>query len=346
MKHYITESERYQIEVLLKEKYTVRQIAEVLGHKYHTLYKEIKKGIVKQLDTELREHYVYKADYAQSVYDSNVSNRGRNLKIGNDHELCTYIEKMIIEKKYSPEALLLHARNKGLKFKTKICFKTIYNYLDMGLFLQASNSDLPYKKVIKSKQVRKPRISMNNIKGESIDKRPEHVNERKEFGHWEMDTVYSARGQGKACLLVLSERMGRNELIIKLKDRTSVSVVRALDGLERRIGSKKFRQTFKTITCDNGVEFSDFKRLERSLKSNKKKTNIYYCHAYCSWERGTNENINRMIRRIYPKGTSFDAVSQKDIDKVQDWINNYPRKLLGGLSSVEFYKNKNIELIA
>lgn len=343
-KHYIRESERYQIEILLKEKYTVRQIAQILDHKYHTVYKEIKRGTVKQLDTHLREYYVYRADYAQTVYDSNVSNRGRNLKIGNDHELAAYIETMIKDKKYSPEALLCHAKNVGLHFKTKVCFKTIYNYLDMGLFLNVENTDLPYKKEKILKKVKRPSVALHNLKGENIEKRPVSVNDRKEFGHWEMDTVYSARGQGKACLLVLSERMTRHELVFKIPDRTSASVVHALDSFERRIGTGKFRKIFNTITCDNGSEFADFKGIERSVR-NGNRTKVYFCHAFSSWERGTNENINRMIRRIYPKGTSFDKITAGDVRKVQNWINGYPRRILGGMSSDEFLKSKGIPKI-
>lgn len=334
---YIKESERYQIEILLKEKYTVKQIANILGHKYHTVYAEIRKGTVKQLDTHLREYYVYRADYAQRVYRENVANRGRNLKIGNDLEFARYIEKMIKVKKYSPKAILFYMRNNDIKFKTQVCFKTIYNYLDSGVFLNADSRNLPYKKDNIFKEKRKPRISMKNLRGTSIENRPIEINSRESFGHWEMDTVYSAKGQGKACLLVLSERKGRGEIILKMNDRTSASVVNALNNLEYKMGKEKFIDTFKSITCDNGVEFSDFLNMEKS-KSGYFRTKIYYCHAYCSWERGTNENINRMIRRIYPKGTSFENVTDNDIKKMQDWINNYPREILGGISSLDYYK--------
>lgn len=334
---YIKESERYQIEILLKEKYTVKQIANILGHKYHTIYAEIRKGTVKQLDTHLREYYVYRADYAQRVYRENVANRGRNLKIGNDLEFSRFIEKMVKEEKYSPEAILYYIRNNGIKFNTHVCFKTIYNYLDSGVFLNADSKNLPYKKDNKFKEKSKPRISIHNVKGTSIEKRSENINLREDFGHWEMDTVYSARGQGKACLLVLSERKGRGEIVIKIKDRTSGSVVSAIDKLERKMGRINFSNTFKSITCDNGVEFSDFEGIEKS-KNGSMRTKVYYCHAYCSWERGTNENINRMIRRIYPKGTNFENVTDDDIKKMQDWINNYPRGILGGISSIDYYK--------
>lgn len=341
MNHYITEKERGQIEILLKEKYTVKRIAQTLGHNYHTIYNEIKRGTVKQLDTFLQEHYVYKSDYAQMVYETNVANRGRNLKIGNDHALAEYIETMLRVRKYSPEALLAHARNEGLHFKTNVCYKTIYNYLDMGLFLNADNGNLPYKKEGTPKEKKKLHVALHSVKGQSIEDRPRYIDERRDFGHWEMDTVYSAKGQGKACLLVLSERMTRKELIFKIPDRTSTSVVHALDAYERKIGHKRFRDTFRTITCDNGSEFSDFKGIQQSVKG-KKRTTLYYCHAYASWERGTNENINRMIRRVYPKGTNFEQVTEKQVQDLQNWINSYPRKIFGGLSTDLYIQSKGL----
>lgn len=336
MNRYITESDRYQIEILLKQKYGISEISGILGIEYHTLWHEIKKGTVMQLDTNLMEHYVYKADYAQMLTEKNMSNRGRNLKIGSDYGLVSYIEDMVKNKKYSPEALLLHADNSGMQFKTRLCFKTIYNYFDMGLFLNASCDDLPQKKKTNRKKQRKPKVALNNRSGRSIDERGKEVIERNMYGHWEMDTVVGGQGKGSSCLLVLSERKAREEIIIKLDNKKTVSVCSALDSLERKLGSRKFREKFKTITCDNGVEFLDSEGIESSCLTKTKRTVLYYCHPYSSWERGTNENINRLIRRFFPKGINFDEVSEKQVRMVEDWINNYPRKILGGISSREY----------
>lgn len=339
MYNYITEAERYQIEILLQQNYSIRRIAECLGHKYHTIRYEVRKGTVRQLDTHLVEHDVYKADYAQMVSEKNMSNRGRNLKIGNDHQLAAYIEDMIGNKKYSPAALLLHAKNEGLHFSTSICKGTIYNYIDMGLFLNISCSDLPYKKTVKEKKPRKSTVSLNNRSGRSIEKRDPDIMQRNTYGHWEMDTVVGGQGKGKSCLLVLSERMTREEIIIKLKDKKAASVVHALNMLERQTGSRLFREKFRTITCDNGVEFLNGEGIEKSRYTKGNRTTLFYCHPYSSWERGTNENINRMIRRFFPKGIDFDTVSKRDVQRVEDWINNYPRKILGGISSNRFREN-------
>lgn len=340
MGNYITERQRYEIELLLKEKYTIPRISDVLGIKYNTLYKEIARGTVEQMDSLLAVHEVYKADYAQMVYEKSTSNRGRNLKIGSDHRLAAYIETMIREKKYSPEALIRQIRNEGLHFDTTLCPKTIYNYLDMGLFLHVDNSDLPYKKPgRKTKKEEKSKVSLNNRKGRSIEERPKNVLDREEYGHWEMDTVVSAQGTGLSCLLVLSERMTREEIIMKIMNKRSCTVVRALNRLEKQYGSKAFREKFRTITCDNGVEFLDAKGIEKSVFTKQKRTTVYYCHPYSSYERGTNENINRMIRRFFPKGTNFDEIKPAQVAAVESWINNYPRGILNGLSSNLFRKH-------
>ena len=108
--------------------------------------------------------------------------------------------------------------------------------------------------------------------------------------------------------------------------------------LERKLG-KRFYDKFKTITFDNGVEFMDYEGMEKSCLRKKKRTSIYYAHPYCSGERGTNENNNRLIRRWIPKGTLIDDISKEFIQKVEDWINNYPRAMFDYKSSNELLLN-------
>ena len=142
-----------------------------------------------------------------------------------------------------------------------------------------------------------------------------------------MDTVIGkAKGQGEV-LLVLTERATRQELILKLKHKTAKEVIAALNRLERRYG-KCFRQLFQTITVDNGAEFMDCAGMEHSCRIKTPRTKIYYCHPYSSWERGSNENANRLIRRFIPKGTAIENYSTEEIQQIEDWINHYPRKIL------------------
>ncbi len=149
-----------------------------------------------------------------------------------------------------------------------------------------------------------------------------------EEGHWEMDCVVGKPGTS-ACLLVLTERVTRQELILKMRNKTQDCVVAVIDRLERRYGTR-FSDVFKTITVDNGGEFLDGERMERSIRSpSRKRTSIYYAHPYCVWERGSNENQNKLIRRFVPKGMDIDTLSHKNIKRIEYWMNHYPRRQFG-----------------
>lgn len=188
----------------------------------------------------------------------------------------------------------------------------------------------------KYKKVKKNKSASRAPAGESIEQRPEEIDEREEFGHWEGDTVYSGKGKRKTtrALLTLTERKTRKEIIIAIPNRKAETVVKALDALERKLGARRFRAIFKSITFDNGTEFAAAEELERSCVNKRlPRTKVYFCHPYSSWERGTNENTNGMIRRRFPKGTNFAAVTNAQIAQAENWINNYPRKILGYKSS-------------
>lgn len=335
-KHYtqFTERERYQLEALLKIKTPIKKIAELLGKHRNTITREIKKGTVEQLNTNLTKRKEYLADRGQEVYRENKSNQGANLKIGNDYKLAEYIENRIINDKYSPNAVLMEIENNpNLHFKTKICKTTLYSYIDKGIFLNLTNKHLPVKKKGK-KQEYKRTVALKNTKGRSIEKRPKEILKRKDLGHWELDTVVGAKGKGKACLLVFTERSTRTELIRKIPDKKASSVCKILDKIEKEMGAKKFRETFKSITMDNGVEFLDHEGIEKScINKITPRTTTYYCHPYSSWERGSNENANKLIRRFIPKGELIENYSDEYISYIEHWVNNYPRKLFSGKSS-------------
>lgn len=340
MGKHITEKERYQIEILLKEGYKPAAIAKTIGKCRRTIYYEIERGKTEQMTTLLEKKTVYLADAAQRVYQEHKKNNGRNLKIGNDHKLVQYIEYWIGEQRYSPYAVLQRIKNEGLKFQASICEKTLYNYIDSGLFLHIGNKDLPAKKE-KKKQTYKRTVSLNNLRGPSIEQRPAEIKDRESYGHWEMDTVVSGQGKSTACLLVFSERQTREEIIFKIPDKKSISVVRKLNQMEREMGCKAFREKFQSITCDNGVEFLDFIGIMRSYKNKKiPRTQVYFCHPYSSWERGTNENINKMIRRWIPKGADISQIPDEKIKYIEQWINEYPRRILDGKNSLKYKKEK------
>ena len=212
---------------------------------------------------------------------------------------------------------------------TPICETTLYNWIYRGdVFLNVTEADLLYK----GNRRNEGRKAGDNhrarsAKGDTIEQRPEEINSRETFGNWEMDSVMGCKGS-KAALVVLTERLTRYPVIIRVPDHTMESVVRALDRMERRMGAK-FREVFHSITVDNGCEFQDCEGMERSKRARKPRTKIFYCHPYSAYERGSNENMNRIIRRFFPKGTNFDNVSAAEVAEVAEWLANYPRRILG-----------------
>ena len=299
----LSDRERYEIEALLQSGLTPIEVSRQIGRDRRTIEREIARGSVLQLDTYLQKHIRYCADAGQRVHDERASNKGRLLKIGHDHKLAEYIEKKVGEEKYSPDAVIGEIRAKGLRFEASICTKTVYNYIDKNVFLNITNKDLPVKRDGKKRKYRRTNtVALNNLKGRSIEERPESIESRQERGHWEMDCVV---GKDAACLLVMTERMSRKELIFKLKAKKQKHVREVIDQLERKHKSG-FYKIFRSITMDNGSEFLDQESLETScLRAGQKRTTCYYAHPYSAYERGSNEVANKLIRRFVPKGTNY-----------------------------------------
>ena len=329
---YITERERYQIEALYRQGIKPKDIALALGRCIATIYNELKRGMTELIDTNLIPYKTYCADVAQRVAEYNATNKGRDLKIGNDYDFAEYVTEKIRDEKYSPYAVLQRIRNEGLVFQTAICKNTLYNYIRMGLFEGLTMDILPCPRKVARKDKIRRSVALNNTVCKSIDDRDKSISCREEYGHWEMDTVVSGRG-GKNVLLVFTERKTRYEEIYKIASKSMQEVCSCLNAIESNLGTDKFREKFKTITCDNGVEFLDCKGIECSIFIDGKRTDLYYCHPYRSGERGSNENANRLIRRWIPKGSDISQYTDEYIRKVQDWLNRYPRKIFAGLSS-------------
>jgi IS30 family transposase len=325
----LNERDRYKIEALHGKGFTPTEISKALHPKRdrRTIEREVSQGMTLQRNSDLTEKMVYLADVGQRKHDEKASNKGRGLKIGHDHKLALHIENKIINEKYSPDAVIGEIKAQGLEFEVTICTKTVYNMIDGGMFLNLTNKDLPVKKDGKKRGYNKVRkVALNNTKGRSIEERPPEVENRDEYGHWEMDCVV---GSGKACLLVMTERMSRQEKIFKMEAKTQQCTVNILNRLEQRLGDK-FNTIFKSITMDNGSEFLNMDELERSFRNpDEKRTVCYYAHPYSAYERGSNENANKLIRRFIPKGSDISAFSEEDIKRIEMWMNNYPRRLLG-----------------
>lgn len=334
---HLDQAERIQIEGLLKAKVSPAEIARVLGRHVRTIEREIKKGMVERLNTDLTTSRVYNADRAQDVHDLNATAKGPDLKLGAHHKAVEFIREQIIDEQCSPD-VVAHRMDEQ-KHGCEVCTSTIYSYIDQGLIEGVSNESLLEKPRRRTRRnnpvVRKPK--KHSARRKSIEKRPEEVENREVFGHWEIDLVVGGKGTSTTALLTLVERKTRKMIIRKVPDRTQDSVLKALASMERSMGAGAFRTIFKTITADNGSEFLDVEAMEKSAFSQKQRTKLFYAHPYASWERGSNENGNRMIRRFIAKGKDIARFSRDRVQEIEEWINRYPRKILDFQTAEERY---------
>ena len=325
--------ERTQIERWYNiEKKRKKEIAELLSKSERTIRREIKRGLVENRGTAWELKWVYSAYKAEKMYQYHLKGKGPELKIDNDFEFKEYIENGIKREKKSPEILIAEIERKGLEFRAKVCAKTVRNMIKLGTVFDIKPKEMIYNKVHKEKNKEK-RVCDKVPAEKSIEFRPKTANTREEYGHWEGDLVVGKRDKG-AVLLTLTERKTREEIIVKLSSKKAENVIKALDELETKY-KKKFYEKIKTITFDNGPEFRKFADLEKSTRRKTKRLEVYYAHPYCSGERGSNENNNRLIRRFIPKGTSIDDISETDIKCIEEWINNLPRPMFGFKTSLE-----------
>ena len=336
----LTNYDRLVIEAYYNAGYSQIDIADLLGVHRSTICRELRKGLYEHLNSDYTTRQAYSSNLAQDYTDFQATSKGKELKIADDHALASFLEEKIAHDKYSPDAVLHLIRNDpelSTRFKVSISTTTLYRYIDKGLFLNLTNKDLPHTPKKKYKRVRP--VQKRSSAGTSIEKRPADILSREYFGDWEMDTVKGVRRKSKGCMLVLTERKTRDEFTAKLPNQKAASVVAVLDELEDILG-EDFSKVFHTITVDNGVEFSDFVGMQKSKVHSGNRTSIYYCHAYSSCERGSNENGNRLIRRHAPKGTDLDQLTHEDVKEIQRWMNNYPRKLLGYRASGDLFRDE------
>ena len=341
----INEAERELIERLLRNNTPKKQIARMLNRSITTIRKEIKRGSVEQhkkINTTKKDanipiyqtELVYFADVGQRVYKENRSHCGRKCKIFECRDFLNYVEQQVMSNKlWLLDAAAGNAKRLNL-FEQTVTTQTLYNWVDLGL-CNIRNIDLLKKTGWKThqKKVREHRKCL----GRSIDERPAIVDSRLEFGHWEGDGIVGKNHKGHWITLI--ERKTRMGFVFNVKDKQSFRIVEVINTLEKMFGAL-FPFVFKTITFDNGTEFSNSDLMEK-----ERITRIYYAHPYSSWERGSNENWNGMVRRFFPKGTSFDDVQEEDLRRVQNMINNLPRKMFNYKSSREMFSQELQTLI-
>lgn len=326
---YLTYTDRLIVEQMLNKRMSKQIIAEFIGVSVQTIYNEIKRGRYNHMRTDGWMEKRYSADIAQQHTDFNKTVKGAPLKLGKHYDYCDYVSQQILKNKKSPDVIVHELRAAG---KWTVCTATLYSYIKAGYIPGVSMTNLWEPRTKKKKaKVRAKRPPA----GRSIEHRPQCVQDRTEFGHWEMDLVCGKSAGERQALLVLTERLTRYEIIFRLPNKHSATIIAQLDRLEQQYD---FPKVFRSITVDNGPEFADWKGMERSIDGVTQRTTVYYCHPYCSSEKGSCERANRIVRRFFPKGSSFFSVTQKQCDQVARYMNNLPRRVLGYATPKEFFR--------
>ena len=312
---HLEEKDRQIISRMLEADKTIREIGEVLGVHYSTISREIKRNssIVKDGNTER-----YKPKLAQLFSDRRKSIKPKHTKLTN--EMRRTIERYI-EQSYSPDVIAGRLKLEG---KDWVSHETIYQYI----YKKANHL---YTYLARSHRKRLRRNGKYSNRGQIpnrvfIEERPSIIEERSRFGDYEVDLMIGKNHKG--ALVVLSERKSRRIFIELSRSKEAKPVSEAIRRLLKKV-------KVKTITSDNGKEFS----LHQSL-AEKIKCDWYFANPYHSWEKGSVENGIKCIRKYLPKGTDLTQTSNNYIKIIQDKLNNTPRKILGYRTPNEIFFNK------
>lgn len=297
----LAKEERYQIYALKKAGHNQTEIAEVIGRSKSTISRELRRNCGQR---------GYRPKQAQELADKRRDEivHGRITDSQWDR-----IEELICQD-WSPEQVSgWLAIEEGIAVSHEWIYKHIYADKRQGGELH---------KHLRCQKPRKKRYGSNDRRGQikdrvSIEERPSVVDERSRIGDWEADTVIGR--PGGSVLVTLAERSTRQSIMALAPDKSAQSVKQALVNMLKPIASY-----VHTITYDNGKEFAHHTEVSNALNAKG-----YFAHPYHSWERGLNENMNGLIRQYLLKGTSFDSLTQEDIQKIMDKLNNRPRKCLG-----------------
>jgi len=316
----LTQEERYQISILMKEEYNQTEIATRLGRDKSTISRETRRN------WGLNGYHPKQAhNFAQQRFQDKV-----RCRVGS--QVWQQVDRLIREE-WSPEQISGRlSKEQGIS----LSHEWIYQYIYAD---KQSGGDL-YRFLRCQKQRRKRYGSYHNRRGSipnrvSIDERPAVVNNKRRFGDWEGDTVI---GYGhKGVLVTLVERKSLFSVIVAIKNKTAKAVHQAVIR-----GLTPYKDRVHTITYDNGPEFTEHEKMAEYLNAR-----IYFAHPYASWERGLSENTNGLIRQYFPKKRELLTVSKSEVDQVMDKLNHRPRKSLGFRTPFEvFFKKKTSLTVA
>ena len=225
----------------------------------------------------------------------------------------------------------------------RVCTKTVYNYVHRRL-ISLRPIDLPRMSSLKrSGHVNKDKLPLSKRqKGISIDQRPD-ISDRSEFGHWECDLVTGPRDGKRGAYFTLIERKTREYIMMPITSKSAENVLECINRLHDHFGMH-FSSVFRSLTFDNGNEFALWREIETDPSNGEKRTSVYFAHPYCSYERGSNENCNGLIRRFIKKGTDVNKISKDITMKINKCINSKRRKILQYVSSESLFINNLVQL--
>lgn len=315
---HLSFEQRVLIQTRLKDGWSANRIAGEIGCAPNTVRNEIKRGTVTLYKGNIHR---YKAAAGQAAYRKNRQVCCRHYEFLEKADFISFVEQKFFEDGWSLDACVGSALKEGLFTRDQIvCTKTLYSYTDLGL-LGIKNIHLP-EKLRRSPKKERNRAN-KRILGRSIEERPAEANDRSEFGHWEADLVIGSKKADDDALLTLIERKTREYWMIRVPGRDPNGVMAALEGIRSQY-SEHWDDIFKTVTTDNGSEFSLLSGLE-----DLSKTLVFFAHPYTSCEKGSVERHNGLIRRFIPKGKRIDSCSAEQLAQIETWCNCLPRELLG-----------------
>lgn len=310
---HLTLEQRYTIEVLSKENYPQKKIAEILGKNKSVVSREISRNCDKR-------NSVYKAELAHRKCLERHKNKKK--KIHFTEEIKEFVKERI-EDDYSPEQIVGTAKKLGVAC---VSHERIYQYLwhdkkqKGDLYKHLRTQGKRYRSRGASKDKRGQIVGRNGI-----ENRPKIVEEKTRFGDLEMDLIIGK--DHKEALLTINDRVTGVLKMTKVSGKDAAEIEQAcVKELE------DWKELIHTITSDNGKEFSNHQSIAKQLN-----IDYYFARPYHSWERGANENLNGLVRQYFPKGSSFELVTEEEVKKVQDKLNNRPRKRFGFQSPNEVF---------
>lgn len=343
----LTRDDRAKIELMLSMKdengnrlYNQSDIARELHVHRSTISRELKRRYTKiNPITNKQKTLPYNVEDAQK--DKNFKRGLSNAKyiVEEYPKLKKYIEDKILINGWAPDVIAGRIEKEKLYLQkgfTSISASTIYRAIHLGL-LKVKKSDTRRMEKFHSKgkdDLNDLHDVPENKKAYSIELRPDDINNRLFIGHWELDTVIGTKEGKHRCLMTLTERKSKFEIIIVLESKTKEEVVLKFKKIKKYL-KKKINKVMKSLTTDNGSEFAGFLDIIKTTGAS-----LYFCHPYASGEKGTNEKNNGMIRYFIPKGNLIENYTSEEIYKIAKWMNNYPRKSLNYLSPAEVFKKE------